>query len=103
MQANPDANHAAIAAWLEGSMTPAQRQEFEAHLATCVDCQAEAAAALKARIAPKREVAVPDDTGKARTPPRRAARRVWAIAIGAVLVLAIGYALGAWVWGLAHG
>jgi anti-sigma factor RsiW len=103
MQANPDANHAAIAAWLEGSMTPAQRQEFEAHLATCVDCQAEAAAALKAMIAPKPEAAVPDRTGQPPTPPGRSARRLWAIAICAVLVLAIGYALGAWVWGLAHG
>jgi anti-sigma factor RsiW len=102
MQANPDANHAAIAAWLEGSMTPAQRQEFETHLATCVDCQAEAAAALKARIAPKPEAAVPGKTDKPHGPPTRPARRIWVIAICAVLVLAIGYALGAWVWDLAH-
>ena len=84
-------------------MTPAQRQEFETHLATCVDCQSEAAAALRARIAPKPEAADPGKTELPHTAPVRPARRLWAIAICAVLVLAIGYALGAWVWGLAHG
>lgn len=100
MQANPDANHAAIAAWLEGSMTAAQRQEFEAHLATCADCQAEVAAMLKVRLAAK-PAAVPSEPEQAR--PARSARRIWALVICAVLVLAIGYALGWWVWGLAQG
>jgi anti-sigma factor RsiW len=103
MQANPDANHAAIAAWIEGSMTPAQRQEFEAHLATCADCQAEVAAQLKARTAAKPEAAVPGKTEKPKTAPATLARRIWAVVICAVLVLAIGYALGWWVWGLANG
>jgi anti-sigma factor RsiW len=95
MQGNPEANHAAIAAWVAGSLTPAQRQEFETHLATCVDCQAELAAALKARAAAKTEAAPP-------AAPTKPARRIWVIVIGAMLILAIGYALGWWVWGLAN-
>jgi len=76
-------------------MTAAQRQEFEAHLATCADCQAEVAAVLKARTAAEPEAP------QAR--PAGPARRIWAIMIGAVLVLAIGYVLGWWAWGFAHG
>ena len=85
MQGESEANHAAIAAWIDGSLTPALRQEFEAHLATCVDCQAELAARRKVKAA----------TG---TP----VRRIWPIVIGAVLVLVMGYALGWWAWQLAH-
>jgi anti-sigma factor RsiW len=95
MQGNPEANHAAIAAWVAGSLTLTQRQEFETHLATCVDCQAELAAARKAKAATKPE-AVPQAV------PAKPARRIWVIVICAALILAIGYALGWWAWGLAN-
>jgi cellulose synthase operon protein C len=95
MQGNPEANHAAIAAWVAGSLTPAQRQEFETHLASCADCQAELAATLKAQAAVKTDAA----PQAAATKP---ARRIWVIVSGAALILAIGYALGWWVWGLAN-
>jgi anti-sigma factor RsiW len=95
MQGNPEANHAAIAGWIAGSLTPAQRQEFESHLATCVDCQAELAALLKVKAAAKTEAAP-------KAAPGKPARRIWAVVICAVLVLAIGYALGLWAWELAH-
>jgi anti-sigma factor RsiW len=86
MRGESEANHSAIAASIEGSLTPAQRQEFEAHLATCLDCQAEVAAL---RTLPKAETGTP-------------ARRIWPVVIGAVLVLVLGYALGWWAWDLAH-
>ena len=86
MQGESVANHGAIAAWIEGSLTRAQRQEFEAHLATCVNCQAEVAARRRLPAAA---------TG---TP----VRRIWPMVIGAVLVLVIGYALGWWAWQLVH-
>ncbi len=96
MQGNPEANHAAIAGWIAGSLTPVQRQEFEAHLATCVDCQAELAALLKAKSAAKPQAAPP-------AAPATPARRIWwAIVLCAGLILAIGYALGWWAWDLAH-
>ena len=95
MQGNPEANHVAIAAWVAGSLTPAQRQEFETHLATCGDCQAELAAVLKAKATAK-TAAVPPAT------PAKPVRRIGVIVICAALILAIGYALGWWVWGLAN-
>jgi hypothetical protein len=70
-------------------MDPAQRPEFEAHLATCAGCQAEVAA-LRQRRAARR----PSTTGRI--------VRVLLIATGAVLVLIAGIALGSWAWQVAH-
>jgi len=75
-------------------MDPAQRREFEAHLAGCAECQAEVAALLqrRSRQPPATEVA---------HRPGRAVR----ILIGAAVVLVtliVGYALGWWAWQLAH-
>ena len=79
-------NHAAVIAWVEGGMDPAQRQEFAAHLATCAMCQAEVAA-LQQRPAPRRS---------------KVTGRTLFIAISAIVVLSAGFALGWWTWQLAH-
>ncbi len=78
-------NHAAVVAWVEGGMNPAQREEFAAHLATCAMCQAEVAA-LRQR--PQRQ-------------PKAKVRTLF-IAISAIVVLSAGFALGWWTWHLAH-
>jgi hypothetical protein len=70
MQGKSEANHEASAA----------------HLATCVECQAQVAARRK----------LPEAATRA------PGRRVWPIVICAVLVLVMGYALGWWAWQLAH-
>jgi anti-sigma factor RsiW len=103
MQGESEANHAAIAAWLDGSLSPAQRQEFEAHLATCVDCQAEVTAQLKTKIPARTEATVSIKPELPRPTPRKRARVLWIILIGAVLIVVVGYALGWWAWDLANG
>lgn len=97
MQGSAQINHGAIAAWIEGSMDPAQRQEFAAHLATCSDCHAQLSALLAARAA-----AEPEAAPAGGEVPLPTAARTWAIVICGGLVLALGYALGCWVWDLAH-
>ncbi len=81
----PPENHAAVLAWVEGGMDPAQREQFAAHLATCALCQAEVAA-LKQRPAPR---------------PKAMVRTLF-IAISVIVVLSAGFALGWWTWQLAH-
>jgi anti-sigma factor RsiW len=102
----PDAspeNHAA-AAWVEGRMDAVQRKEFEAHLATCPECQAETAALLTVQIAQtqKRPVLVmpppAEPEPETKTSPRNAQRRVALIVIAALVVLIVGFALGWSVW-----
>ena len=100
MQGESETNHA-IAAWIDGSLTPAQRQEFEAHLATCPECQEQAAVLLKAKL-PARAEPAPVRTEPPPAPPPKPVRRIWLIVICGVLILAIGYALGSWVWDLSH-
>ncbi|HTV79778.1 MAG TPA: zf-HC2 domain-containing protein [Steroidobacteraceae bacterium] len=107
MDADSEPVHAAIAAWIEGSLTPAQRQQFEAHLATCSQCQEQASAALKARISETTKLRIlahtPAPPAAAPQPPARRARPLWLrVLLLAVLVVAIGYALGWWAWDLSH-
>ena len=105
MQGESDANHAAIAAWLDGTLTPAERQEFEAHLATCSECQERVALMLKAKIAEVKEATVSIKPELPPQPPPEPSPRLWVIVCFTLLVvavLAIGYALGSWAWDLAH-
>ena len=83
MQELSGENHAAAAAWVAGGMDPAQRQEFAAHLASCAQCQAQVAALRAAR-------------------PRRGPRRLMQILAAAIVTLIVGFALGWWLWHLAH-
>jgi anti-sigma factor RsiW len=98
--ASPD-NHAA-AAWVAGTMDPALRPEFEAHLATCAECQAEVAA-LRARPTqqlPKLAAAIKVEVA----PQPAGGSRRWAvlIAAAAIATLIAGFALGWSVWQMAH-
>lgn len=103
MQSESEANHAAITAWINGSLTPVQRQEFEAHLATCPDCQAQVTVLLKAKFTENKiNATVSNKPAAAKPAPRRRARILWIMLIAAVLILAMGYALGWWAWDLAN-
>jgi anti-sigma factor RsiW len=94
-------NHAA-AAWVEGRMDAAQRQEFEAHLAGCAQCQAEVAA-LRAALTQRQPVLVmpiPAETEHDAT--GSGTRRAAMIVIAALVTLIVGFALGWSVWQMAH-
>jgi cellulose synthase operon protein C len=106
----PKNNHAAAAAWVQGEMTAAESLEFETHLATCAECQAEVAALRRAKRARQAEaaaaavatpVAAPVQP-EAPAPYGTASRRTWRLLAGGVLILLLGYALGWWIWQLAH-
>ena len=97
-------NHAA-AAWIAGAMNPAQRQEFEAHLATCPECQEQVGAMLtqtlqKLHEPPKTDVADQAEVAPAKS--RKTVARNVLIVLCALLVLVAGYALGWWTWQIAH-
>jgi anti-sigma factor RsiW len=99
MQDPSSENHAA-AAWLAGKMDPAQRQQFETHLAGCAQCQAEVAA-LRAAQAPRHQ---PAAATKVQSEPERPAAkpRAWQMLLAAVVTLIAGFALGWWAWQMAH-
>ena len=103
MQGESEANHAAIAAWIDGSLTPAQRAQFEAHLATCSDCQEQVSVLLKAKLTAPTEATVSIKPALPPPAPRKRLRLLWLVLIGAALILAVGYALGWWAWDLANG
>jgi anti-sigma factor RsiW len=103
MQGESEANHAAITAWIEGGLTAAPRAEFEAHLATCSDCQAQVAVLLKAAITARTEATVSTKPELPQPAPRQPVRLLWIIVIGATLLLTVGYAVGWWAWDLANG
>jgi anti-sigma factor RsiW len=93
-------NHAA-AAWVAGHMNAVQRQEFETHLANCAHCQEEVSAMLAKALQPpeppapiKVEVEPPVAPGGA----RRAAQ----VAIAGLVTLIVGFAIGWWIWQMAH-
>jgi anti-sigma factor RsiW len=96
--------HAAVIAWIEGGLDPAQRLEFEAHLAKCPECQAAADALLQQRLRPPPK---PEPTApiKAELEQKKSsgtlARTLSILAIALVILLA-GFALGSWAWHLAH-
>ncbi|MEJ0006093.1 MAG: zf-HC2 domain-containing protein [Steroidobacteraceae bacterium] len=96
-------NHAA-AAWIAGTMNAAQRQEFEAHLATCPQCQEQCGAMITRTMRQLQEppAAVP---AQAEVTPEKSGgtiTRNLLIALCAALVLIAGFALGWWAWQLAH-
>jgi anti-sigma factor RsiW len=98
-------NHAA-AAWIAGTMSPAQRQEFETHLATCPECQEQVGAMITRTMQQLHEPAPaaapePIKVSAEKTRGSSVARTVL-IVLGAVLVLLAGYGLGWWAWQLAH-
>ena len=97
--ASPD-NHAA-AAWVAGTMDPALRPEFEAHLATCAECQAEVAA-LRARTQQVPKLVIPTKVEVA--PQPAGGSRRWAVLVvaAAIATLIAGFALGWSVWQMAH-
>jgi anti-sigma factor RsiW len=97
--ASPE-NHAA-AAWVEGRMDAVQRQEFEAHLATCPECQAETATLLSAQIAQTQQRAklvIPEEVAAPPAASGSGKRRALLIVIGALVTLILGFALGWSVW-----
>jgi anti-sigma factor RsiW len=98
MQDAASGNHAA-AAWVEGRMDAVQRQEFEAHLADCTDCQAQVAA-LRAAQTQRRPVLVVPTKLEVEAAPQASGNtkhRVL-IVIAALVTLVIGFALGWSVW-----
>jgi anti-sigma factor RsiW len=96
--------HVAVIAWVEGGMAPAQRLEFEAHLAKCPECQAAADALLQQRLQPP-----PPPAATAPIKPELEQKkssgtiaRTVSILVIAILILVAGFALGSWAWHLAH-
>ena len=99
MQDASSENHAA-AAWVAGTMDPALRLEFEAHLATCPECQAEVTA-LRARTQQLPRLVIPTKVQVAPQPASVNPR--WAVLIvAAIATLIAGFALGWSVWQMAH-
>ncbi len=96
--------HAAVIAWVEGGMDPAQRLEFETHLAKCPDCQAAADALLQERLKPPQATPAPAPTPPAVEPKRSRGglARTALILVIAILILVAGFVLGSWAWHLAH-
>ena len=99
----PDAspgNHAA-AAWVAGQMNTAQRQEFEAHLAGCANCQEEVTLLLAQALQPPQPTAAIKVEVKPPAAPR-GRRRAVQIAIAAILTLIAGFALGWSIWQMSN-
>jgi anti-sigma factor RsiW len=96
--------HAAVIAWLEGGMDPAQRLEFETHLAKCPECQAAADAMLQERLRPppKPEATAPIKPELEQKKSRGTLARAVSILVIGILILLAGFALGSWAWHLAH-
>jgi anti-sigma factor RsiW len=96
--------HAAVIAWIEGGLDPAQRLEFEAHLAKCPECQAAADALLQQKLRPPPP---PEPTASIKPELEQKkshgtiARNLSILVIG-ILILLAGFALGSWAWHLAH-
>jgi anti-sigma factor RsiW len=81
-------------------MNAVQRQEFEAHLATCATCQEEVTALLAQALQPAKATA----SIKPEVEPKevRGRHRPVQIALAAILTLIAGFVLGWSVWQLAH-
>jgi anti-sigma factor RsiW len=96
--------HAAVIAWIEGGLDPAQRLEFETHLAKCPECQAAADALLQQRLQPppKPAATVPIKPELEQKKSGGALPRTVAILVVAILILIAGFALGSWAWHLSH-
>jgi anti-sigma factor RsiW len=95
--------HAAVIAWIEGGLDPAQRLEFEAHLAKCPECQAAADALLQQKLRPPRpEATAPIKPELEQKKSSGTMARTLSVLVIAILILLAGFALGSWVWHLAH-
>ncbi|HTB68529.1 MAG TPA: zf-HC2 domain-containing protein [Steroidobacteraceae bacterium] len=99
--AAPGSHNHAAAAWVAGHMNAVQAAQFEAHLATCANCQEEVTGLLaqalqpaKATAAIKVELEPPLVSG--------GRRRAVQIALAALLTLVAGFALGWSIWKIAH-
>jgi anti-sigma factor RsiW len=101
MQAASPDNHAA-AAWVAGTMDPALRPEFEAHLASCAECQAEVAALRARQTQQLPKLVVPTKVEAAPQAASGKHRRVVLIVAAAIATLIAGFALGWSVWQMAH-
>ncbi len=83
-------------------MDAAQRQEFEAHLAGCAECQAEVAA-LRAALTQRQPVLVMPIPAEVELKAAGAGtRRAVVIVIAALATLIIGFAIGWSVWQMAN-
>jgi anti-sigma factor RsiW len=96
--------HAAVIAWIEGGLDPAQRLEFEAHLAKCPECQAAADVLLQQRLQPPPPpvVTAPIKPELEQKKSSGSLVRNVSILVIAILILVAGFALGSWAWHLAH-
>jgi anti-sigma factor RsiW len=96
--------HVAVIAWVEGGMDPAQRLEFEAHLAKCPECQAAADALLQQRLQPPPQpvVTAPIKPELEQKKSSGTLARNLSILVVAVLILVAGFMLGSWAWHLAN-
>jgi anti-sigma factor RsiW len=93
-------NHAA-AAWVAGQMNAVQRQEFEAHLANCANCQEEVAALLAQALQPPKPAA-PIKVEVEAPIVRGGRHRAVQIVIAAILTLIAGFALGWSIWQISN-
>jgi anti-sigma factor RsiW len=96
--------HAAVIAWIEGGLDPAQRLEFEAHLAKCPECQAAADVLLQQRLQPppKPAATAPIKPELEQKRSNGTIVRAVSILVITILILLAGFALGSWAWHLAH-
>ena len=95
--------HAAVIAWIEGGLDPAQRLEFEAHLAKCPECQAAADALLQQRLQPpKPVVTAPIKPELEQKKSNGTIVRTISIVVIGILILLAGFELGSWAWHLVH-
>jgi hypothetical protein len=97
--ASPE-NHAA-AAWVAGHMNAVQAAEFEAHLATCANCQEEVGVLLAQALQPPKATA-PIKVEVEPLVAHGGRRRAVQIALAALLTLIAGFALGWSVWLMGH-
>jgi len=85
-------------------MDPAQRQEFEAHLASCPECQEQVAAMLAARLPHASPPAPAPAPTQAEPEHKRAAVRLpsWKVLLAGLVTLSVGFAIGWSLWQMAH-
>ncbi len=99
---DPSSENHAAEAWLAGIMSPAQRQEFETHLAGCAECQAEIARMRAAQTQRQPVLVVPAAAAAEPQVSQGSVRRTILIVIAALATLIIGFAIGWSVWQMAH-
>jgi anti-sigma factor RsiW len=83
-------------------MDPALRPEFEAHLATCAQCQAEVAALRTRQTQQLPKLIVANKVEVAPQPAGRNRVRAVLMVAAAIATLIAGFALGWSAWQVAH-